>query len=394
MARSHGQRSSSVSGCPAAVGGGPAYGAAMAVHHLSRRDARRIAVRAQLLAGEQATDLVEMVRHLTALPVDMTAAVATAPDLVAWGRMGAAYEPVDLVDALAGRDLYDDGNAIRPMAYLPLHLAEMEAWPPWDDARDWLEANELFRNEVLDILDADGPMRSRDIHASAQVPWRSSGWNADRNVRMMLECLLGRGEVAIDGRQGNQRLWDLAERVYPSGVEAVPREEAGRIRDSRRLTALGIARARGTVLPGEPIHVGEAGEPAVVEGVAGEWRVDPAQLDFLGDRAESSFAGRTSLLSPFDPIVRDRKRMEELFEFDYVLEMYKPATTRRWGYFALPVLHGDRLVGKLDSTADRKAGRLFVDAVHEDVPFTRAMTAAVDAEIAALAERLGLVLER
>jgi uncharacterized protein YcaQ len=211
---------------------------------------------------------------------------------------------------------------------------------------------------------------------------------------MMLECLLGRGEVAIDGRQGNQRLWDLAQRVYPSGADAVPREEAGRIRDSRRLTALGIARARGTVLPGEPIHVGEAGEPAVVEGVAGEWRVDPAQLDFLGDRAESSFAGRTSLLSPFDPIVRDRKRMEELFEFDYVLEMYKPASTRRWGYFALPVLHGDRLVGKLDSTADRKAGRLFVDAVHKDVPFTRAMTAAVDAEIAALAERLGLVLER
>ena len=106
------------------------------------------------------------------------------------------------------------------------------------------------------------------------------------------------------------------------------------------------------------------------------------------------FRGRTALLSPFDAIVRDRKRMEDLFEFDYVLEMYKPAATRRWGYFALPVLHGDRLVGKLDATADRKAGRLFVDAVHEDVPFTPAMTRAVDGEIAALAERLGLALER
>jgi uncharacterized protein len=366
-------------------GGGPAYGAAMAVHHLSRREARRIAVRAQLLAGERPSDLVAMAQHLTALPVDMTAAVAPAPDLVAWSRMGATYAPSDLADALADRDLYDDGNAIRPMADLPLHLAEMEAGPTWEGTRNWLEANELFRNEVLDILDADGPLRSRDIHASAQVPWRSSGWNVDRNVRMMLECLLAQGEVAIDGRQGNQRLWDLAERVYPAGVVALPREEASRIRDQRRLRALGIARAGGTVLPGEPIHVGEAGEPAVVEGVAGQWRVDPGHLD-------QPFRGRTSLLSPFDAIVRDRKRMEDLFEFDYVLEMYKPAAQRRWGYFALPVLHGDRLVGKLDATADRKAGRLFVDAVHHDVPFTRAIVASVDREVAALADWLGLAL--
>jgi uncharacterized protein YcaQ len=362
------------------------------VHQLSRQEARHIAVRAQLLAGDRPTELVGMVEHLTALPVDMTAAVAISPDLVAWSRMGPAYEPSDLDDALAGRDLYDDGNAIRPMTDLSLHLADMADWPPWEGTRDWLEANDLFRNEVLDILDADGPMRSRDIHASAQVPWRSSGWNVDRNVRMMLECLLGRGEVAIDGRQGNQRLWDLAERVYPTGVEAVPREEARLIRDRRRLRALGIARATGTVLPGEPIHVGEAGEPAVVDGVDGEWRVDPAQLS--GDRAASGFHGRTALLSPFDAIVRDRKRMEQLFEFEYVLEMYKPADRRRWGYFALPVLHGDRLVGKLDATADRSAGRLFVDAVHEDVPFTGAMTRAVDAEIATLADRLGLALTR
>ncbi|WP_238343055.1 DNA glycosylase AlkZ-like family protein [Nocardioides cynanchi] len=364
------------------------------VHRLSRQDARRIAVSAQLLAGERPTGLVELAAHLTALPVDMTAAVAPAPDLVAWARIGSAYEPSDLDDALAARDLYDDGSAIRPMADLPLHLAAMADWPPWAETRDWLEANELFRNEVLDVLDADGPMRSRDIHASAQVPWRSSGWNADRNVRMMLECLLGRGEVAIDGRQGNQRLWSLAERVYPSGLLPVPPDEAREIRDTRRLRALGIARAAGTVLPGEPIHVGSAGEPAVVDGVAGEWRVDPARLDSTGDRAASGFRGRVSLLSPFDAIVRDRKRMEELFEFDYVLEMYKPAAQRRWGYFALPVLYGDRLVGKLDATADRKAGRLFVDAVHQDVPFTLATTRAVDAEVTCLAERLGLVLDR
>ena len=186
---------------------------------------------------------------------------------------------------------------------------------------------------------------------------------------------------------GNQRLYDLAERVYPAAWRRFPVEEARRAEDERRLRGLGIARAKGTVLPGEPIHVGDAGEPAVVEGVKGEWRVDPDQLGL-------PFTGRTALLSPFDPVVRDRARMEQLFEFDYILEMYKPVAQRRWGYFALPILHGDRLVGKLDATADRKAGRFFVDAVHEDVPFTATMTRAVDAEIGALAGWLGLALER
>jgi uncharacterized protein YcaQ len=359
----------------------------MAVHHLSRQEARRIAVRAQRLDAEQPTDLLTLVDHLTVLPNEPTAAIAPSPDLVAWSRLGATYQPSDLLDALEAREVYEDGIAIRPMADLRLYLAEMGAWPPWEGTRDWLEANELFRNEVLDVLDADGPLLSRDVQASAQVPWKSSGWNVDRNVRMMLECLLGRGEVAINGHRGSQRLWDLAERVYPADIEAVPIDEARRIRDERLLLALGIARARGTVLPGGPIHVGEAGEPATVEGTNGEWRVDPAQLGL-------PFRGRTALLSPFDALVRDRKRMEDLFEFEYVLEMYKPAAKRRWGYFALPVLHGDRLVGKLDATADRKSGRFFVDAVHEDVPFTKAMTSAVEAEVAALADWLGLPLSR
>jgi uncharacterized protein len=273
------------------------------------------------------------------------------------------------------------------MADLGLHLAEMEIWPSWDETRDWLEANELFRNEVLDVLDADGPLPSRDVKATAQVPWQSSGWNVDRNVRMMLGCLLARGEVAVNGRKGTQKQYDLAERVYPDGVEAVPLEDARAERDARRLRGLGIARPKGTVLPGEPIHVGDAVEPAVVAGTDGEWRVDPAQLG-------QPFEGRTALLSPFDPVTRDRVRMSDLFEFDYVLEMYKPAAKRRWGYFALPILHGDRLVGKLDATADRKAGRFFVDAIHEDVPFTTEMATAVDGEVIALAAWLGLPLDR
>jgi uncharacterized protein YcaQ len=193
-----------------------------------------------------------------------------------------------------------------------------------------------------------------------------------------------RGEVAIAGRRGRDRLWDLATRVYPDDP-AVPVDEALRTRNERRLRALGIARTRGPEYPVEPADVGDAGEPAVVEGVKGTWRVDPAQLG-------RPFSGRAALLSPFDRLIHERKRTVELFEYDYQLEMYKPATKRRWGYFALPILYGDRLVGKFDATADRKTGVLQVHAIHQDVPFTKAVTAAVDREIKDLAHWLELDL--
>ena len=138
----------------------------------------------------------------------------------------------------------------------------------------------------------------------------------------------------------------------------------------------------------EPAIVGAAGEPAVVEGVRGEWQVDPSYLD------GQPFEGRAALLSPFDRLAHDRTRAEDLFEFEYQLEMYKPAAKRRWGYFALPVLSGDRLVGKLDAKADRKAGVLVVNAVHQDVPFTPDMAAEIDQEIADLAAWLGLEQRR
>ena len=140
-------------------------------------------------------------------------------------------------------------------------------------------------------------------------------------------------------------------------------------------------------MPIEPYDVGQAGEPAVVEGVKGEWRVDLAQLD-------QPWAARAALLSPFDRLIHDRKRTLELFVFDYSLEMYKPAAQRRWGYYALPILHGERLVGKLDATADRAAGVLRVNAIHQDQPFTKAMAAAVDKQIAALARWLQLDMVR
>ena len=356
----------------------------MAVHRLTSEQARRIAVRAQLLDARRPTGLLETVAHLTFLQVDPTAAIAPAADLVAWTRLGNAYRPEQLTQALEqDRTLFERDALVRPMSDLGLHLAGAADAPTYGRSRAWFDANAAFRRDILDRLADSGPLASRDIPDTSAVPWASTGWTNNRNVTQMLEFLMMRGEIAISGRVGRERLWDLAERVYPTNVQIPSVEEALKLKDERRLRALGIARAKGTAMPIEPVIVGDAGEPAVVEGVAGEWRVDPEALG-------QDFEGRTALLSPFDRLPYDRKRAQELFDFEYVLEMYKPAAKRRWGYFALPILHDDRLVGKLDATADRKAARLRVHAIHEDVKFTRPVVRAVQAEVEGLAAWLGL----
>ena len=354
------------------------------MHRLTKDQARRIAVRAQLLDAPRPTELLTVVQRLTLLQIDPTVAIAPSADLVAWSRIGSAYEPAELSRALEqDRTLFELDAMVRPMSDLGLYLAGAAEWPRYDKQRAWLRDNDRFRRDILELLGSSGPVSSRDIPDTCVVPWASTGWTNNRNVTQMLEFLMMRGEVAIAGRVGRERLWDLPERVYSAEVAVLSIEEAERRKNERRLTSLGIARQKARAMPMEPVHVGEAGEPAVVEGVKGEWRLDPATLG--GD-----FEGRTALLSPFDRLIHDRVRAEELFDFEYTLEMYKPAAKRRWGYYALPILHEDRLVGKLDAVADRKASVLRVNAIHEDVKFTRTMTKGMQAELEDLASWLGM----
>ncbi|MFC4105610.1 DNA glycosylase AlkZ-like family protein [Micromonospora zhanjiangensis] len=356
----------------------------MPAHRLSRDEARRIAVQAQLLAAPRPTDLVAVVERLTHLQIDPTAAVAPSADLVLWSRLGPAYDPAALTRAVeTDRTLVETVAYIRHPRDLAAVLAEVREAPAHPSVQQWLDRNEPFRRDILTLLAAKGPLLSRDIPDTSVVPWPSTGWTNNRNVTKMLEAMALRGQVAISGRKGRQRYWDVPHRVHPADLPLLDLDTAVRLRDERRLAALGIARSAGTQLPGESPFVGDAGEEAVVEGTPGTWRVDPAYLGL-------PFEGRTALLSPFDRLIHDRVRAEQLFDFEYVLEMYKPKAKRRWGYYALPVLHGDRLVGKLDAAADRKAGKLVVTAIHWDVPVDGDVVDAVRAEIDDLAAWLGL----
>lgn len=357
------------------------------VVELTREQARRVAVRAQALEAHRPAGVHDTVRRLTFVKIDPVSAVAPSADVVFWSRLGEAYDQAELVRALeVDRTLFELDLMIRPMEDLPFFRSEMRSWPPHERTRNWMAVNEPFRRDILIRVSGQGPLPASEIPDTAVVPRSSTGWSNDRNVMTMLECLMMRGELAVAGRRDGQRLWDLAERVYPE-VPHLDEEVAYRLRNERRLASLGVLRERKAGgSPGEPIDTRGIGEPVTVEGLRGTWRVDPAALA----RVDEPLVERTALLSPLDRLVFDRRRLAELFDFEYVLEMYKPRQQRRWGYWAMPILYGDRLIGKVDATADRTSGVLRVDAIHEDEPLTADLVEAVFGELDDLAAWLGL----
>jgi len=192
------------------------------VHRLTRRQARRIAVRAQLLDAPRPTHLLDVVRRLWVVQVDRTAAVAPSADLVLWSRLGPAYSPDDRDTLLVDRAVVEHDGLLHAADDMALLRADMHDWPgrltlrEWqEDAADWVEANSVCRDDILQRLRAEGPLPARELPDTCVVPWRSSGWNTAKNVLMLLRCMERRGEVAVSSREGRERLWDLAYRVLP-----------------------------------------------------------------------------------------------------------------------------------------------------------------------------------
>jgi uncharacterized protein YcaQ len=301
------------------------------VIEVSRDEARRIAVRAQLLDGS-AAGVEQTVGRLGFLQLDPISTVAPAQHVVLWSRLGPAYDRSELDRLLAERKLYEWNAFLWPADSFPLIRALMRrrsshyAWQRRGNA--FLKENAGFRRYVLRQLEARGALLSRDLEDRSKGERTRHRWYGSRRVGIMLDLLHRRGQVAIVGRRGGQRLWDLAERWYPE-TDVVPLAKAERLLAKRRARAQGVRLDRG------------------------RWLAHP---DIMADPV----LDRAVLLSPFDRLVSDRDRAEALWNFRYRLEMFVPKAKREYGYYVLPLLVGDELVGRAEPVFDAKTRSLRV----------------------------------
>lgn len=356
---------------------------------ISRRAARRLAIEAQLLgAKRQSSDrrgILATVGQVIWLQLDPTSAVARSHFLVLWSRLG-QYDKDDVA-----RLIYKDQRLFewRAFVYPTQHLAfyrlamrsRSTAYTNFRHRARWMRANLPLRTQVLSRLRREGPLATSAFDGREAVSWRSTGWTNDRNASQMLEFLSAEGRVLVAGRTGQERLWDLTERCVPAKALIATAAPTKLIREAtiRALRSLGVGTPKqiSEMLPGAvrelvlksiasliksgeflPVRV------ATDEGtLKGSWYVLAADAERI-PALDRSWSGRTTLLSPFDTLIRDRVRAEALFGMRYRIEIYVPPAKRQYGYFAMPILHGDELIGRIDPRVDREKDTFLVNAVH------------------------------
>jgi uncharacterized protein YcaQ len=295
-------------------------------------EARRIAVRAQLLDGA-AGSVLDTVRRLGFLQIDVVAPVERPQHLVLFSRLGPGYDRAELDRLLWDeRALFEFDAFIYPIEDLPLVRARIRDFrrsrrtkgQRW--VREFLAENRAFRRYVLRELERNGPLLSRDLEDRSTGERQRHRWWGARKVGLMLLSLHRYGEVTVVGRRGGERLWDLTARAWPE-TETVSVREAEAIRADRRFRSQGVRLAGGV------------------------WEAHPEAVD-------GPVPDRAVLLSPFDRLVYDRARAEALWGFRYRLEMFVPKAKREYGYYVLPLLVGEALVGRAEPRFDRRAGTL------------------------------------
>jgi uncharacterized protein len=314
------------------------------------------------------------------LQIDTIQVVARSPYLVLWSRLG-RYPPAWLDEQLAAGRLFEywaHEACFIPIEHYPLHRHTMidPGSLGWKYSHDWIEANRAVVERVRDRLRAEGPLRSADFERKDGR--KGGGWWSWKPEKRALEMLFSAGEVMVARRERFQRVYDLRERVLPDWDEArlPPLRDARRELAEQAVRALGITRADWVAdyhrLPRREMadHVHDlAAEGRLLRVEVEGWKepgyAHPHHAPLLERAAAGRLhARRTTLLSPFDPIVWDRRRLRGLWDFEYALECYTPAAKRRWGYFVLPILRAGRLIGRLDAKAHRRAGRMEIRSLH------------------------------
>ena len=387
----------------------------MSIRTISPEVVRRVAIYRQHLAAERqpanAQGILQVARDLGCLQLDPISAVARSHTLVVFSRVG-AYD-LKYLDQLMWEDraLFEYWAHVASIVLTedyPIYHKRMIDYGQGEDGwaksvRDWVASNQPLHDFILSEIREKGARLSRELEQEGTHPegWVSSGWTSGRNVSRMLDHLWSSGVIMVAGRKGGQKVWDLTERFLPPST---PREELSEreityLAAQRAIRALGVAaiqhirvhfiRGRYADLPAVLDDLQRDGkiERVNVAGDKRPWYIHADDLPLLERSESGEFNGRTVLLSPFDNLICDRARTDFWFNFYFRIEFYVPADKRQYGYYVLPILHGDRLIGRIDPTFEKKTQTLRINALYAeaDAPMDSQTAQAVKGAIEELA---------
>jgi uncharacterized protein YcaQ len=384
---------------------------------ISPAEARRLAVSRQFLSATRPPDGADGVRavarSLRFLQLDPVKVIARSHELVLWSRLGG--KGASHFDDLMWRDrwlfeYWAHAAAIVLTEDYAVHRVWMDGFP-WPGGNEriktWVAANDRLRIHVLSRLGEGEPLPTDAFDDCADVDWPSTGWTNGRNVERMLGFLWWQGKVMIAARTAGRRLWGLPEHCLPPNFawEPMSLPEMVTAATEHALRARGVARqldilqyfvpGRYKDLPDVLRTLTEQGrvQPVRIEGgpPSETWYVHADALSDLEAIRTGDWQGRTALLSPFDNMIIDRRLTERLWGFPFRMELYVPKAKREYGYYVLPILHGDQLIGRVEPRFDRRRGAMVVEGLwlEPDVKPTAALRRAITAELTDLAGFVG-----
>lgn len=336
--------------------------------------------------------ILDIVKQIQCVQIDTLHMVHRAQYLTIWSRLG-AYDPADF-----DRLIFDEGSrepgarqlfehwrhaaSIIPLAAYRWQMPHMQQFREDGGSwwRNWLKkkANRETVERVVQRIREEGPQKTSDFQDDG--PKRGSWWDW-KPAKHALEYLFARGDLMIADRVNFHRVYDLTERVRPDWVNVDPptHDEYVRYHVEQGLRASGVGQERQigdyaymkitTVRPAiEALLAGGVAVPVegeMADGSTGEVLVHRDHLPLLERAAAGDLpARRTTFLNPFDNLLWSRERLSMLWNFDYTVEMYTPKDKRVYGYYNLPILHGDRLIGRFDPKLERDSGLLRLNALH------------------------------
>jgi uncharacterized protein YcaQ len=317
------------------------------------------------------------IQRMGVLQIDTIHVVARSPYLVLWSRLG-NYDPQWLDQLLAEKLIFECWA--HEASFVPIedyrlfrHRMLKTESLGWRYNKPWVDQHLPVVERVLQHIRENGPTRSVDFERTDGIKGQWWDWKEEKRA---LEALFARGDLMIAERQRFQRVYDLRERILPSwdDTQLPSDDEVTRIQILKSVKAMGIStarwipdyfRMRGQETSKHTKALIAEGQllPVQVEGWPETAYILPEDLPLLEQLANDT-PTHTTLLSPFDPVVWDRKRASTMFGFDYRIECYTPEPKRIYGYFTLPILHRGALIGRLDPKAHRKEGIFEVKALH------------------------------